>query len=159
MQTFYGKYRAKVVDVKDPEKRGRIKVLCPKVLGDSRSAWCEPCIPVAYDYGGDFAIPKVGEFVWVEFEEGNSNKPVYTGGLWSTNKSPSSAYNTSSRLLTWGGCTITMTDSQLKLSVGNSVLTLSGSGNITYNGRTLARIGDDILCSNNLEGKITGSND
>lgn len=124
---YFGKYRAKVVDVKDPEKRGRIRVMCPKVLGEAKSAWCEPCIPVAYDSGGDFAIPKLNEFVWVEFEEGNSNKPIYTGGLWSTNKSPSSSYATGSRLITWGACRITMTGSSLILSVGSSKVTITGN--------------------------------
>lgn len=47
---FYGKYRAKVVDVNDPERRGRIRVQCPAVLGIYKSAWCEPCIPYATDF-------------------------------------------------------------------------------------------------------------
>lgn len=126
---FFGKYRAKVVDIQDPEKRGRIRVLCPKVLGQYKSAWCEPCIPVAYDFGGDFALPKINEFVWVEFEEGNPNKPVYIGGLWSTNKSPSSDYEADTRLITWGGCKITMKKDSLKLEIGGSSITLS-DGNI-----------------------------
>ena len=112
----YGKYRAKVVDVQDPQRRGRIRVMCPKVLGESKSSWCEPCIPVAYDLGGDFAIPKLGEFVWVEFEEGNSNKPIYTGGLWSANKSPSPSYSPETRLITWGDCKIVMTKGSISLS-------------------------------------------
>ena len=124
---YFGKYRAKVVDVKDPEKRGRIRVMCPKVLGDAKSSWCEPCVPVAYDKGGDFAIPKLNEFVWVEFEEGNPNNPIYTGGLWSTNKSPSSSYATGSRLITRGACRITMTGSSLILSVGSSKVTITGN--------------------------------
>lgn len=152
----YGKYRAKVVDVKDPEKRGRIRVLCPKVLGESKSAWCEPCIPVAYDYGGDFAIPKVGEFVWVEFEGGDTNKPVYTGGLWSTNKSPSSSYDTSNRLITWGGCKISMSGSTLTLTAGNATLTLNSSGSITCNGKTIACVGDSIITDDDVSGRITG---
>ena len=154
---YFGKYRAKVVDVKDPEKRGRIRVMCPKVLGEAKSAWCEPCIPVAYDNGGDFAIPKLNEFVWVEFEEGNSNKPIYTGGLWSTNKSPSSSYAVGSRLITWGKCKVTMTESSLTLSVGDCELTVSSKG-VTVNaptyvkGKEVAKLGDEVTCST-----ITGS--
>ena len=129
--TFYGKYRAKVVDVKDPEQRGRIRVQCPKVLGDAKSSWCEPCIPVAYDNGGDFSIPKVGEFVWVEFEEGNPNKPIYTGGLWSYKKSPSSSYDTSTRIISWGDCKIVMS--------GNSVNIIASS--VKVNGATVACYG------------------
>ena len=123
--TFFGKYRAKVVDVKDPEKRGRIRVVCPKVLGNYKSAWCEPCIPVAYDLGGDFAIPKLNEFVWVEFEEGNPNKPIYTGGLWSTEKSPSESYETDVRLITWGNCKITLKKDSMELEIGGSSINLS----------------------------------
>lgn len=121
---YYGKYRAKVVDIKDPEKRGRVRVLCPKVLRDSTSAWCEPCIPVAYDFGGDFALPKLGEFVWVEFESGDSNKPIYTGGLWSTSKSPSFSYNEKERLITWGDCIIKMNEESVEISAGSSSLTV-----------------------------------
>lgn len=159
--TYYGKYRAKVVDVKDPEKRGRIRVMCPRVLGEAKSAWCEPCIPVAYDLGGDFAIPKVNEFVWVEFEEGNPNKPIYTGGLWSSNKSPSSSYAVGSRLITWGSCKITMSDSSMTLSVGGCSLTVT-SGGVSINSSTyvrgseVARLGDRVSCSTLTgEGTIT----
>ena len=149
---YYGKYRAKVVDVKDPEKRGRIRVMCPKILGGAKSAWCEPCIPVAYDLGGDFAIPKINEFVWVEFESGNPNKPIYTGGLWSKNKSPSTNYATDSRLITWGKCKVLMTETSLTLSVGNCILSISEDG-VSINsttlvkGRQVAKLGDEVSCS------------
>lgn len=134
VQTFYGKYRAKVVDSKDPEQRGRIRVQCPKVLGDAKSSWCEPCIPVAYDNGGDFAIPRVGEFVWVEFEEGNANKPIYTGGLWSSGKSPSSSYAVGTRIISWGSCKIVMS--------GSSINILAPS--VRVNGSTVACFGDPV---------------
>lgn len=131
---YYGKYRAKVVDVTDPQKRGRIRVMCPRVLGESTSSWCEPCVPVAYDYGGDFAIPKVGEFVWVEFEEGDPNKPIYTGGLWSANKSPSSSYSTGVRLITWGNCKITMTNDLVSITAPS----------VLVNGKKVACVGDKV---------------
>ena len=146
MKFYYGKYRAKVVDIHDPEKRGRIRVMCPKVLGNAKSAWCEPCIPIAYDLGGDFALPKVGEFVWVEFEAGNANKPIYIGGLWSTDKTPSPTYNEKERLITWGKCRIEMNESTdtIKISVGSSVITIDkdsihlDSPSITANNKNVA---------------------
>ena len=164
---YYGKYRAKVTDVADPEKRGRIRVMCPKVLGEAKSAWCEPCIPVAYDLGGDYAIPKVDEFVWVEFEEGNSNKPIYTGGLWSTNKSPSHAYVVKNRLITWGDCKIEMNETPNKsiaISIGSSSILMtktsiniasdliylngnsisSNANSFTHNGKEVACDGDNV---------------
>jgi uncharacterized protein involved in type VI secretion and phage assembly len=121
---YFGKYRALVVDVADPESRGRIKVTCPKVLGTAKSAWCEPCVPVCYDSGGDVALPKKGEFVWVEFEEGNANKPIYTGGLWSKNKKPS--ISTSTRQIEWDGCKITMSKGSLIITNGSATIKLSG---------------------------------
>lgn len=140
---YYGKYRAKVVDIQDPQKRGRIRVMCPKVLGDFKSSWCEPCVPVAYDSGGDLALPKLGEFVWVEFEGGDSNKPIYTGGLWSANKSPSSDYPTDTRYITWGNCKITMSGSTIHLRASN----------VYVNGKKVACF-DDPVTVDNVEGYI-----
>lgn len=85
---WYGKYRAIVADIDDPERRGRIRVRCPKVLGDYLSAWCEPCIPYATDFAGDFYVPPVNEAIWVEFEEGDPNKPIWNGGWYRPNSTP-----------------------------------------------------------------------
>jgi len=112
MSKWYGKYRAKVVDIVDPEKRGRIRVECPKVLGASKSSWCEPCVPVAYESGGDFCLPKLNDAVWVEFEDGDANKPIYVGGWWSKEKTPVTDYTTSGkvRIIEYGGAKISITD-------------------------------------------------
>lgn len=91
MGTF-GKYRAIVSKVADPEKRGRIKVSCPSVYGTFESPWCLPCVPVAFDKGGFFAIPKLDEVVWIEFEEGDTNKPIWTGSWWTPENTPSKDY-------------------------------------------------------------------
>ena len=85
---FYGKYRALVVNNKDPEKMGRVKVRCPKVLGEYVSAWCTPCVPSAFNDGGFFYVPSVNETIWVEFEEGDPNKPIWTGSWWIPNRTP-----------------------------------------------------------------------
>jgi hypothetical protein len=87
-EKFYGKYRAKVVDINDPEKRGRIRVQCPAVLGNSKSAWCEPCIPYATDFSGDYYVPPINEGIWVEFEGGDPNKPIWTGGWYKIGSTP-----------------------------------------------------------------------
>lgn len=74
MQAFYGKYRAVVVDINDPEQLGRIRVKCPKVLRDMRSSWACSCFPP-----GIFDMPDVGDTVWIEFEDGDVDKPIWTG--------------------------------------------------------------------------------
>ena len=85
---FFGKYRAIVTKNNDPEKMGRIKVRCPKVLGEYESAWCTPCVPSAVNDGGLFYVPNNGEVVWVEFEEGNPSKPIWVCSWWIPNRTP-----------------------------------------------------------------------
>jgi uncharacterized protein involved in type VI secretion and phage assembly len=82
---FYGKYRGIVVDNADPEKLGRLKARVPSVLGNEVvTGWAMPCTP----YGGDMNqgflfIPEVGAGVWIEFEEGDLEFPVWVGTFWS----------------------------------------------------------------------------
>lgn len=87
MKNFYGKFRAFVTNIKDPQFRGRIKVRCPKAYGESESPWCLPCTSSTFDNGGMFYIPRVDEMIWVEFEEGDTNYPIWVGGLWKEKKS------------------------------------------------------------------------
>lgn len=79
---FFGKRRAIVEDNNDPNKLGRIKVKNLELFGNSASAWASPCFPF---FGGRdsgfFSIPPVGSCVWIEFEEGLLDHPVYTGGF------------------------------------------------------------------------------
>jgi hypothetical protein len=82
---LYGKYRGFVVDNADPEQLGRLKVSVPSVLGDEVvTGWAMPCVP----YGGDadqgfLFIPEIGAGVWVEFEEGDLEFPIWVGTFWS----------------------------------------------------------------------------
>ncbi len=79
---FFGKYRGVVTDNQDPETRGRVQVRVPTVLGD-QTVWAMPCAPVANtDGSGFFAMPDVDACVWVEFEAGNLNYPIWSGGFW-----------------------------------------------------------------------------
>lgn len=135
MSSYVGKYRAIVVDTKDPENRGRIKVNCPKVYGDEKSPWCQPCFPYAIDSAGDFVLPKLNDFVWVEFEEGDVRYPIYTGGLWSNNNSPVSDYTKASsyRQIEFEGCKITFEKGKLVITNGSSTITMS-DGTVTIEG-------------------------
>lgn len=89
---FYGKYRAIVTNNKDSDpttgRMGRIKVKCPKVLGEDESTWCTPCLPFAGPSKGTLFMPKVGDTVWVEFEEGDPDKPIWVGNWWGTGERP-----------------------------------------------------------------------
>lgn len=79
---FYGKYRGTVVQNLDPELRGRIMCIVPDVLGMVPSSWCEACAPLAGPTGppmGVYMVPPIGAGVWVEFEQGDPSRPIWTG--------------------------------------------------------------------------------
>jgi uncharacterized protein involved in type VI secretion and phage assembly len=58
---------------------GRVQAQVPDVLGDSASTWAMPCLPVAGPQMGQYVVPPVGAGVWMEFEQGDLNYPVWTG--------------------------------------------------------------------------------
>ena len=80
--TFYGKYRGTVENPADLQGIGRIQVSVPGVLGDGTLAWAMPCLPGAGPGVGLYAIPPKGAKVWVEFEGGNPDYPIWSGGFW-----------------------------------------------------------------------------
>ena len=124
---YYGIYQGIVTNVSDPEKRGRIKCQIPDVLGgEANSAWCDPMIPVAYDYGGDFCIPEKNEAVWLMFIAGDPNRPVWLGGWWQKKMSPmGNKYNPKGvRIINYADCTITMKDGIININVGEGVCDL-----------------------------------
>ena len=81
MKQYFGKYRGKVVQNVDPENRGRIQVMAPGVMGENPN-WAMPCLPVAGIQMGTYVVPSIGANVWVEFEEGNPGKPIWSGCFW-----------------------------------------------------------------------------
>lgn len=81
MPPLYGKYRGKVADNKDPQRLGRIKPLVPAVAEDLLN-WAMPCAPYAGPQEGFLMIPPIGANVWIEFEGGDLNYPIWTGGFW-----------------------------------------------------------------------------
>jgi Type VI secretion system/phage-baseplate injector OB domain len=81
---FYGKYRGLVIDNIDPMQMGRIMAQVPDVLGLIPSSWAMPCVPFAGIQAGAFMVPPIGGQVWIEFEQGNPDYPIWTGGFWGT---------------------------------------------------------------------------
>jgi hypothetical protein len=89
---YYGKYRGTVIQNIDPEQIGRVLVQVPDVLGMKPSSWAMPCVPAAGIQAGIFVVPPIGSQVWVEFERGNPDYPIWTGGFWgSAGEVPDSA--------------------------------------------------------------------
>jgi uncharacterized protein involved in type VI secretion and phage assembly len=81
MTQFYGKYRGQVVDNMDPRQLGRIKVLVP-ALDRTTTFWALPCMPYAAPQVGLLFLPPVDAVVWIEFEGGDPNYPIWSGCFW-----------------------------------------------------------------------------
>ena len=154
-KSYYGIYQGVVTNIQDNEKRGRIKVKCPSVLGgNTESAWCDPLVPVAYDNGGDFCLPSKNEAVWLMFIEGDSNKPVWLGGWWQKDKTPlGSGYSNIDklRIINYADCTISMKNGVIDINIGegdydlkieNGQISIKGnlsvSGNVNVTGNVTA---------------------
>ena len=79
---YYGKYRGLVIANIDPQQIGRILVQVPDVFGEVPASWAMPCVPAAGIQSGCFIVPPIGSKVWVEFEQGDPDYPIWTGGFW-----------------------------------------------------------------------------
>jgi uncharacterized protein involved in type VI secretion and phage assembly len=85
---FYGKFRGTVTDNRDPLMQGRIRAKVPDILGDNDSGWALPALPYAGDGVGLFVIPPTDGAVWIEFEHGDPDYPIWTGCFWAAGQVP-----------------------------------------------------------------------
>lgn len=80
---YFGKYRATVLQTVDPMLQGRIQVQLADRYGLFPSTWAMPAVPFASKgMGGIVALPQLGSMVWVEFEAGDPDYPIWSGGFW-----------------------------------------------------------------------------
>ncbi len=133
---FYGKYRGVVTTNADQLNLGRIRALVPEVLGSRESGWALPCLPF-----GQFAVPPKDALVWIEFEKGNPEFPVWTGCFWNTEKEmpalPASYKGDPGSVIlirTAGGHSILLDDAQ---SGGGITLQTSGGQKIVINSQSI----------------------
>ncbi len=78
---LYGKYRGTVLDNVDLLGLGRVLPYVPAVQASVLN-WALPCAPYAGLEVGFFAIPPIGANVWIEFEGGNPDHPIWSGCFW-----------------------------------------------------------------------------
>jgi uncharacterized protein involved in type VI secretion and phage assembly len=155
MSQFFGKYRGKVVNTLDPMGLGRVQVNVPAVFGEGSMSWAMPCAPYGGSGVGFFAIPPVDANVWVEFEAGNPDFPIWAGCFWGNGEIPSppglpfvKVFKTDSATLTMddtpgaGGVTIELV-SGMKIS-----MTLQGIEIDNGMGATLTLSGPQVSVNN-----------
>src|SRR2546425_7995060 len=110
MTPFLGKFRGKVENNIDPLQLGRVQVSVPAVLGEGQLSWAMPCAPFAGSSVGFFTIPPVGASVWVEFEGGDPDYPIVSGGFWGAGEVPALPAVAQMKVLKTDAITLTISD-------------------------------------------------
>ena len=110
MTRYYGKYRGKVENNLDPLQLGRVQVSVPAILGEGTLSWAMPCAPYAGPGVGFFAIPPRGANIWVEFEGGDPDYPIYSGCFWGVGEVPALPALAEMKVLKTDGITLTLSD-------------------------------------------------
>jgi Type VI secretion system/phage-baseplate injector OB domain len=81
----WGKYRGTVISNEDITFSGRLLVSVPGIV---ISNWALPCVPFTDVEMGTFVRPRIGANVWVEFERGDPDKPIWVGCWWGEGQIP-----------------------------------------------------------------------
>jgi uncharacterized protein involved in type VI secretion and phage assembly len=145
---FFGKFRGKVTDNRDPLMLGRVRAKVPDVFGDNESGWAMPALPYTGNGVGLFLIPPTDASVWIEFEHGDPEYPIWAGGFWAQGEVPASPAVAEMKVLKTDAATITIND-------------LPGAGGVTIETQTGMKIKIDtsgIEIDNGMGGsiKLTG---
>ena len=148
---YYGKYRGSVTDNVDPDGIGRILALVPSVMDQTEVGWALPAFPFAGDGHGQVMLPEIGSLVWIEFEAGNLDYPIWSGGFFLAGQRPEPG-TTGARVIVSksghkvvldddagevkvehsGGARLEMTATEISLSIGASKMVMS-LASITFN--------------------------
>jgi hypothetical protein len=90
---YYGKYRGQVANNVDPKGMGRLMVTITDPEGISVPNWAMPCVPLGGPQLGAYLVPVIGSKVWVEFEQGDTDRPIWVGSFWGSKlEVPATAY-------------------------------------------------------------------
>lgn len=121
---FFGKYRGKVRSNRDPDGLGRLEVIVPAVL-DQEPSWAMPCVPYAGNGVGFFALPPQDANIWVEFEGGDPDHPIWTGCFWGRDEVPADPAEESMKVFKTEAITVTLKDGSgggFTLEVGSPIV-------------------------------------
>lgn len=168
MDTFFGRYRGSVVDNQDPLNLGRLRVNVPDVLQQLESTWALPSMAITGSGMGIWALPSVGANIWVEFEQGDVGYAVWTGGWWANDSDVPTAARADDpsqgtilvqthggtrlllsdavgstggvQLIVVNGCSIVITDSEIKLVARSGASIVINDSGIILDSGTSAKI-------------------
>jgi hypothetical protein len=115
-----GKYRGIVTDNHDPHGQGRLRARLVDVLREKELGWALPCVAYAGKDLGLYLVPPTGAHVWVEFEQGDIEFPVWTGCYWEIGETPEQPAVPENKVLKTDSFTIKIEDLLGTLTVTNS---------------------------------------
>ena len=150
--SYYGKYRGIVTDNADPDRLCRIKARVPAVMGETEVGWALPAFPFIGDGHGLVMLPEVGSTVWIEFEAGNLDSPIWSGGFLTQSAAAPDPHDAAIRVIVSknahkvvlddqsdkvvvehsGGAKLEMTATEISLAIGASKMVMSLTA-ITFN--------------------------
>ena len=152
---FYGKYRGTVTDNRDPKRLGRIRAHVQDVFGSQDSGWAMPCVPYAGKGVGLFLIPPLRAWVWMEFEGGQPEHPVWTGCFWADGEVPASPATPETKVLVTDTVSITISDASKGSGSfaietdASSHLALKGQNVDVTNGTAVIKLSGSTMNVNN----------
>jgi hypothetical protein len=150
--TYYGKYRGIVTDVNDPENRCRIRAQVDSLLDGQQTGWAMPASPFAGDGHGMVMLPQVGSGVWIEFEAGNLNLPIWSGGWWADGQRPDPQGERVRVIVSETGNQFVFDDDNDEVKIvhhGGPEITISASEIVMKVGGCELRIGNTDISLNN----------
>jgi uncharacterized protein involved in type VI secretion and phage assembly len=107
---YFGKFRGTVVNNLDPRRMGRVQIQVPSILGDNRLNWAMPCVPYGGSGVGFYMIPPVGANIWVEFEGGDPDYPIWAGCFWDEGDVPADPAIPQMKVIKTDSATLTVDD-------------------------------------------------
>jgi len=158
---FFGKYRATVLNNLDPMLQGRIQVQLADRYGLFPSTWALPAFPMAGKGCAIVALPQIGSLVWIEFEAGDADYPIWTGTFWADAGSfPPLALAAATpatpniHLQTVTGTSVTLSDNpaqNVMIKTTTGAIVMIGAAGITISngqGASIAMTGPSVIINN-----------
>lgn len=171
---IFGVHSGIVVDVKDPDGQGRVKVMLPwsEQPGAARfEAWARLAVPMAGNNRGMWFIPDVDDEVVVAFEGGDARRPIVIGALWNGRDTPPEAMDAAGNndrkvIRSRSGVTITLDDRsgaerfEMRTPGGQTLVLQDGPGVVTVedsNGNSIALSATGVKIQASARVDVTGS--